>query len=225
MEPIIARLAESSRRKYQNLLAEDGFLTFYRQATPIDVIESSRIGPAHPPRGPANPGRPARHSVGFSWSQARFLISGWYGLGTALHELQAAEPDVFEDFRQQSFAWPVLHNLISVAATTIMLADRELMQEYAALVEDEGLRVRLMGQIRDEYDLSLHVLEQVYGGPLWEQRPNVRGEIRLRQEPLHRLHRQQIGFLREWRTTRSQAASAQLLLTVNAIANGLGTTG
>ena len=226
MEPVIARLAESSRRKYQSLLAEDGFLTFYRQATPIDVIESSRIG-SRPTRRAGRPTLADLRAIPwvFSWSQARFLISGWYGLGTALHELQAAEPDVFEHLRQQVFAWPVLHNMISVAATTIMLANREIMQEYAALVEDEGLRVRLMGRIRDEYDLSMRVLEQVYGGPLSEQRPNVAREIQLRQEPLYRLHRQQIELLREWRTTGSQATLAQLLLTVNAIANGLGTTG
>lgn len=226
LEPVIARLAEVSRVKYQSLLAEDGFLTFYRQATPIDVIESSRIG-SRPTRRAGQPTLADLRAIPwvFSWSQARFLISGWYGLGTALQELQVAEPAVFEQLRQQVFAWPVLHNMISVAATTIMLANRDIMQEYAALVGDEGLRIRLMGRIRDEYDLSLSVLERIYGGPLSEQRPNVAREIQLRQEPLHRLHRQQIGLLRDWRTTGAQATLAQLLLTVNAIANGLGTTG
>jgi len=226
LEPVIARLAEVSRVKYQSLLAEDGFLRFYRQATPIDVIESSRIG-SRPTRRAGQPTLADLRAIPwvFSWSQSRFLISGWYGLGTALHDLQAAEPDVFAHLRQQVFAWPVLHNMISVAATTIMLANREIMQEYAALVEDEALRVQLMGRIRDEFDLTVQILEQIYGGPLLGERPNVAREIQLRQEPLHRLHRQQIELLREWRTTGSQAALTQLLLTVNAIANGLGTTG
>ena len=41
---IMDRLAESSRLAYRELLETDGFVEFYRQATPIDAIERSRIG-------------------------------------------------------------------------------------------------------------------------------------------------------------------------------------
>src|SRR4029077_3024198 len=44
LEPTMDYLADRSRRTYTRLLETDGFLTFFRQATPIDVIEESRIG-------------------------------------------------------------------------------------------------------------------------------------------------------------------------------------
>ena len=54
----------------------------------------------------------------------------------------------------------------------------------------------------------------------------------MRREPLRVLHRQQIALLREWRPLRRRgdddgaaALLPALLLTVNAIASGLGATG
>ena len=44
MEGVMDDLMESSRQAYQQLLEADGFIDFFREATPIDVIESSRIG-------------------------------------------------------------------------------------------------------------------------------------------------------------------------------------
>lgn len=226
LEPFISQLADVSREKYQSLLHEPDFITFYRQATPIDVIESSRIG-SRPSR------RTGQHTLAdlraipwvFSWSQSRFLLSGWYGLGTALSELMTQKPEIFEAIREHAFSWPVLHNIISNSANNVMLANSDLMQSYAGLVENDALRKRIMGQILDELERTTHVLTQIYGGSLFEKRTNVAQVILLRQAPLERLHQQQIELLRTWRRTPSADLLAQLLLTVNAIANGLGTTG
>jgi phosphoenolpyruvate carboxylase len=225
-EEIMDRLADTSRRKYQSLLHEDGFITFYRQATPIDVIESSRIG-SRPSRRTGQPSLADLRAIPwvFSWSQARFLLSGWYGLGTALRTLQESKPISFDYLREQVFDWHILHNVISSAATTVMLANPDLMRAYAGLVEDDALRERLMRQILDELALTTECLQALYGGSLWAKRPNVAQEIRLRQPALERLHHAQIEMLRVWRSDKAPEGLSRLLATVNAIANGLGTTG
>ena len=76
------------------------------------------------------------------------------------------------------------------------------------------------------------MLERIYRGTLAERRPNIHGTVQMRKEPLRVLHRQQIALLREWRDARAlgdgEAAATllpSLLLTVNAIASGLGATG
>ena len=99
------------------------------------------------------------------------------------------------------------------------------MQQYANLVTDVSLRTRLMTQILDELGLTTDILEQIYGGSLFEQRPNVAKAILLRQDMLYSLHQQQIELLVTWRENPSEETLTNLLLTVNAIANGLGTTG
>jgi phosphoenolpyruvate carboxylase len=226
LEPILSRLAERSRAHYQDLLHEDDFITFYRHATPIDVIESSRIG-SRPSRRTGQQTLADLRAIPwvFSWSQARFFLSGWYGLGTALSELQAESPQDFEAIRQHAFEWAVLHNILSSAATNVMLAEPTLMRQYAELVTDSALRERLMTPIMAELARTRQVLETIYGGALDERRPNVAQEIAQRHTLLERLHIQQIELLRTWRASRSEELLAQLLWTVNAIANGLGTTG
>ncbi len=226
LEPVVSQLAETSFRHYQQLLHEDGFITFYRQVTPIDVIEASGIG-SRPSRRTGQRSLADLRAIPwvFSWSQSRFLLSGWYGLGTALYDLQQTQPETFEQLRQHAFDWPILHNIFSSAATNVMLANRDLMQQYAGLVEDPALRGRLMENILAEHERTVRALEYIYGGPLTEQRPNVAQGILLRQKLLQRLHQQQIDLLRVWRTDKEPTLLSQLLLTVNAIANGLGTTG
>ncbi len=88
------------------------------------------------------------------------------------------------------------------------------------------------GLITEEFDRTSRMLERVYRGTLAERRPNIHGAVLMRREPLRVLHDQQIALLREWRAARrrgeNDAAAAllpALLLTVNAIASGLGATG
>jgi phosphoenolpyruvate carboxylase len=231
LEPVMTRLAAMSRSVYRRLLTEDRFIEFYRQATPIDVLESSRIG-SRPAR------RTGQHTLAdlraipwvFSWGQARFFLTGWYGVGSALAELQSTDPDAFALIRQHAFSWAPLHYMISNTASSVMIANPQIMRQYGSLVQDESLQAHIMGQILAELECTNGVLEQLYGGALAQQRPNVYQVLHFREKPLARLHAQQVELLRKWRGSPAddpavQSTLGQLLLTINAIANGLGTTG
>jgi phosphoenolpyruvate carboxylase len=229
LEPTMDTLAQKSRAAYQQLLDTDGFVRFFRQATPIDAIEASRIG-SRPAR------RTGQQTIAdlraipwvFSWSQARFYLSGWYGTGTALQWLRSEHPSTFETVKEQNFVWSPLHYVISNVATSLATADPDIMQAYADLVPDRDVRSRFMDHIAAEYDRTQHMLEHIYSGPLAEQRPNVQHFLDLRQQGLKTLHHQQIALLEKWRSSPENGADdvlPTLLLTVNAIANGLGTTG
>ena len=227
LEPILDQLSEWSRDSYTDLLNGVGFLTFFAEATPIDVIEQSRIG-----------SRPARRSGQrtladlraipwvFSWSQARFFLSGWYGVGSALDRLQRKEPDAYELVRRQFLRWPPIHYILSNAATSIMTADTSIMAEYAQLVKDEAVRSQVLNSVLSEYRLTRQHLENLYGGVLEDCRPDPARPLAKRQLPLRLLHQRQIELLRQWRASpESEDLLSSLLLVVNAIAAGLRTTG
>jgi phosphoenolpyruvate carboxylase len=65
-------------------------MTFYRQATPIDAIEQSRIG-SRPSRRTGQATLDDLRAIPwvFSWNQSRFYVPGWYGVGSALDTLEA----------------------------------------------------------------------------------------------------------------------------------------
>jgi phosphoenolpyruvate carboxylase len=208
-------------------------MQFFSQATPIDVIEQSKIG-SRPSR------RSGRRTLAdlraipwvFSWSQARFYLSGWYGAGSGLAALQTEDAATFMRLCEQLREWPTLHYLISNVATSIATADPSMMRAYAALVDDPDVREHVLQRILDEHARTQHMLETIYGGPLAEQRPRVHWMLQKRQEGLRVLHTQQIELLGAWRMRRraddqveAEALLRQLLLTINAIAGGLRTTG
>jgi len=232
LQPVMDRCAATSRAAYGALLQADGFPTFFRQATPIDVIEASKIG-----------SRPARRSGQatladlraipwvFSWSQARFYLSGWYGVGTALERLAADDADAATALAAAR-DWPPLRFLLTNVSTSILTADAEVMRDYAALVDDAALRQRLLDDILAELARTRHQLEHLFGAPLASRRPRLSRTIAMRHDALRALHREQIALLRAWRVARAAGEDAEaapllgrLLLTLNAIASGLRTTG
>ncbi|HMP39110.1 MAG TPA: phosphoenolpyruvate carboxylase [Roseiflexaceae bacterium] len=233
LEAVLDQLAASSRACYRQLLESERFVEFFREATPVDAIEQSRIG-----------SRPARRSGQatlsdlraipwvFSWGQSRFYLSGWYGIGTALEQLHISDPYAFAELGRHLISWSPLHYILSNAATSIALSDRDVMRHYASLVGDAALREQMMSLIEAEHNRTRRMLEQVYGGTLAERRPNINGMVEFRNRALGSLHMQQVALLRAWRTALhhgNQAAAdalvPHLLLSINAIASGLGSTG
>ncbi len=233
LELIMDMLSDKSNQAYRKLIGEEGFLTFFREATPIDIIESTRIG-SRPSRRSGKTSLEDLRAIPwvFSWNQARFSLSGWFGVGSALEHLENSSPDIFEEIRHRSHVWPPLRYIISNADTSIASADLNIMHQYAKLVTDIRIREHILGMIEAEYHRTKKYIEILFAGPLETQRLNVNKFIDLRKEGLGMLHHQQIKLLRQWRELQnadkqeeSDTLLSELFLTVNAISGGLRTTG
>ena len=233
LEQIMDLLSDKSYQAYRKLIGEEGFLTFFREATPIDIIESTRIG-SRPSRRSGKTSLEDLRAIPwvFSWNQARFSLSGWYGVGSALEYLENSSPEIFEDIRNRSHVWPPLRYIISNADTSIASADVNIMRKYATLVTDSTIREHILGMIETEYHRTKKYIEILFAGPLETQRLNVNKFIVLRHEGLDLLHHQQIKLLKQWRELqdsdkqeKSDTLLLELFLTVNAISGGLRTTG
>jgi len=233
LDATLTTLADWARDRYTELIQAEGFVPFFRQATPIDAIEQSRIG-SRPARRTGQQSLADLRAIPwvFSWGQARFFLSGWYGVGTALNRLLDTDPSAFAAVESTWNQWAPLHYLISNVATSLAATDLDIMRAYAGMVEDANLRERFMHAIESELQLTRERIERIYGGPLEERRPNIQRMMNLRSSGLKVLHHQQIDLLRMWRsyhrmqqTQEADQLIPQLLLTVNAIASGLGTTG
>jgi phosphoenolpyruvate carboxylase len=116
--------------------------------------------------------------------------------------------------------------------TNLASANLELMNEYASLVDDPALREKFMDIIVAEFHRTRDLLEGLYEGRMDDRRPRMAKTLAIREAPLKVLHRQQIAILRDWRelvaTEREAEAETmfpKMLLSINAIASGLRTTG
>lgn len=233
LDAVMEELAASSRHAYRRLLETEDFMAFYRQATPIDALEHSSIG-SRPARRTGQATLADLRAIPwvFSWNQARFYLPGWYGVGSALEELARQTPEKFSALSEAIASWPFLHYLLTNIESSIASADPELMNAYAAMVGDFHLRERFMGLIRQEWELTRAMLEKLRGRPISQRRPRMLKTLALRAEALHELHLQEIELLRRWRQLRASGKEAEanamlpdLMLSINAIASGLRTTG
>ena len=224
MDQIVAH----SRKAYRALLDAPGFMTFYRQATPIDAIEQSRIG-SRPSRRTGQATLDDLRAIPwvFSWNQSRFYVPGWYGVGSALDALEASGAEAYEAFQKSIQTTPFLRYVFYNIESSIASSDEAWMRTYAELVQEEDVRERLLNQILDEHSRTVSHLSKLFKRPLTERRPRFYETIKKREAPLTQLHRRQIELLRHTRSADQVDAETteKLLRVVNAIASGLRTTG
>ena len=103
------QLAEVSRNEYENLMREDGFITFFRQATPIDAIETCKIGSRPAKRtGKATVEDLRAIPWVFAWSQSRFNMTGWFGAGTAFDQMKKDTRISTRNLRKRSSLTPFI---------------------------------------------------------------------------------------------------------------------
>jgi len=229
---ILERLAESSRVAYRRLLDAEHFIPFYREATPIDALEHSRIG-SRPSRRTGQATLADLRAIPwvFSWNQSRFYVPGWFGAGSGLAELAKTAPEDFEKLRNGVKGWPFLHYVLTNVESSIASTDLDTMKAYADMVTDPEVRAALWTIIEEEWTLTQAMLEKLRGRPMQSRRPRMLKTLALRADALEVLHVQQRDILRRWREVCKTDKTAgdnmlpELLLSINAIASGLRTTG
>jgi phosphoenolpyruvate carboxylase len=232
-QPIVNKLYDYSLESYQNLVHTDQFVTFFAQATPIDIIESSSIG-SRPARRTGKRSFADLRAIPwvFSWSQARFFLTGWYGVGSALEKLSDENPDAFTTLSKDAVNFMPFRYIITNASSAIALTDTDIMKKYASMVDNEELAKHYLDRIEDEFNRTKNMLELLYGHKLIERRPRMYRMIEFRSERLKPLHMLQIDQLKKWRELKESGKEDEaaehltdMLLVLNAIASGLGTTG
>ncbi|RMG58875.1 MAG: phosphoenolpyruvate carboxylase [Bacteroidetes bacterium] len=232
IEEIMAYLATASRQHYRKLVEHPHFITFFSQATPIDAIESSRIG-SRPAR------RTGKRSLSdlraipwvFSWNQSRFNLTSWYGIGSTLETFMLEKPEQFARFKEYILTDSLLRYVFTNVDTSLAATDENILQAYAGLVEEEAVRIEMLGLIMAELEKTRKMLALLFRRSLKERRTNHYFSNHLRSEALNVLHAHQVALLKQWRQEKqTQPEQAEetllhLLMTINGIASALRNTG
>ncbi len=226
LEGIWSKVAARSYVAYRSLVETEGFVAFFRAATPIDAVEQTQLG-SRPSRRTGARSLDDLRAIPwvFSWSEARFHLPGWYGAGTALDELRRESSEDWGSLCEKASKWPMLTYLLHNVEASLMMASPEIMERYASLVPDAGLRSKFLDVILKEYNLAVERLADIFGAPANKRRPRLARAIELRKEALRSLHEDQVSLLAQWRREPGEETLRSLLLTVNAIGMGQKMTG
>lgn len=219
-------LARASKKAYEKLMHAPGFIPFFRTATPIDAIENSKIGSRPAKRTGANTLSDLRAIPWvFSWSQSRYHMTSWYGLGTALRQLKSEQPKRFAELKKALKTDPFLRYVFTNVDTSLAATDESTMELYASLVPDEEIRQNFLDEFLSELQLIRSHLHELLGKSFEERRTNHHYSNLLRASVMQELHKMQVALLKNWRAEKTEKTQVELLLTVNALASASGSTG
>ena len=231
-EEAMEALAGTSRAAYSQLIQRPELITYLQAASPLDELAMLNIG-----------SRPARRFGAktladlraipwvFAWSQNRHIVPGWFGVGSGISAfLQVRKQaglallrSMFEEFR-------LFRLIVDEVEKTLLQVDIAIAREYAGLVEDAAVREAIFDSLEREYRLTSDMLLQVSGdSELAERFPVLRARLARKLPSIAHANRQQVELLRRYRGARLEAEKesykAPLLLSVNCIAAGFGSTG
>ena len=219
-----AALSEIAFRTYRGLVYEtEGFKTFFRRMTPIAEIADLKIGSRPASRTKSDRIEDLRAIPWvFSWAQARVMLPGWYGAGSAFAAFD--DPALLQEMHAK---WPFFQVTLANLEMVLAKSDLAIAKRYAALVEDPSLRDRLFGEIASEWERTHDQLLLITGqSRLLEDKPSLNASIRLRLPYIEPLNLLQIELLKRHRAGETDARITDgIQLSINAIATALRNSG
>jgi phosphoenolpyruvate carboxylase len=219
-------IAAESRTAYRKLIYDaPGFYEYFRSATPIDVIERMRIG-SRPSARRSQSGIEDLRAIPwvFAWTQSRFTLPGWYGLGTGL--AKAIEQFGHEAFSDMFREWFFFRSLIADAEMVIAKSDLGISKLYSELSGD--LHDKFFPAILSEFELTRDtILDYSEHESILEGDVTLQRAIMLRNPYVDPISLMQVDLLRRWRESNREDSEVfdALLATVNGLAQALQNTG
>ena len=225
---MVTQMSVQSRAVYAALVHEDeDFPAYFRDATPIDVIERLRIG-SRPSRraGAQSAGIERLRAIPwvFAWSQNRAGLTGWYGVGSAL--TAGIERYGLQAMREMARDWPFFGTLVEDVEMVLAKSDLAIFECYSRLAG--ALHEGFFDRISAEFARTREAVLAIRGADtLLTNDRRLRLSIRLRNPYVDPISLLQVDLLARWRQTdRTDAALLHALMaTINGIAAGLQNTG
>jgi phosphoenolpyruvate carboxylase len=228
-EEAIEEMSQEAFRVYRSEIAENPeVLEYFEQATPVNELDSARIG-----------SRPARRTKGrrledlraipwvFGWMQSRHAVPAWFGVGHALEKFAGNGPGHEQLLRQIARGFPMFSDLLRNVELGMAKADLGIAREYSSLVKDAALRKRVFSMLEAEFLRSRQMILRVTGQRELLARNRVLARsIRLRNPYVDPMSLIQVELLRQKQQgQKTSDLEYPLGATINGIAAGLHNTG
>jgi phosphoenolpyruvate carboxylase len=225
VDAAMTALAEASFHGFRALVYDDpAFEDFFWSATPIGEIVGLNIG-----------SRPASRTASrkiedlraipwvFSWSQARFMLPGWYGFASGVERAGLSTGQLQDLAGGFDFFGALLSNMeLALAQSHMGIAAR-----YKDLSPDKADAQRIYDTIHREHDKASQIALAIRGGSaLLDNQPELSESVALAGLSVDPLNHLQLELLARRRAgDQDENVRLAIQLTVAGIAAGLRNTG
>jgi phosphoenolpyruvate carboxylase len=227
---VMDEIASTSMNAYRELIEDPALWDFYRAATPIEQI--SRLPIASRPVSRKAAGDSAFDDLRaipwvFAWTQTRYTVPGWFGVGRGLSQALAAGHG--ETLRRLYREWSFFRTVLDNAQREMARARLEVSAHYAELAEQQAAE-HCHGIIAADFAAARAAILETSGQQeLLENSPVIRRSIELRNPYTDVLNLLQIELLRRYRSAENDDERDRLrrllFLSINGIAAAMQSTG
>jgi phosphoenolpyruvate carboxylase len=227
-EQIMQDIAESSMRAYRDLVDDPELWPFYIRATPIEQI--SRLPIASRPvsrKAAADAEFDDLRAIPwvFAWTQTRYIVPGWYGMGSGLQSALSAGHG--EDLQRLYREWSFFRAVIDNAQREMARARLEIAAHYAALADAASCHDTIAADFHVARQAILAITGQ---SELLENNPVIRHSIEVRNPYTDVLNLVQVELLTRYRALpdgdgQRDHLRRALFQSINGIAAAMQTTG
>lgn len=226
---VLDELAALARRTYSELVHETpGFVEYFVNSTPLSEIGSLNIGSRPASRKQTEKISDLRAIPWvLSWSQARVMLPGWYGTGSAFEQWVGDDSSRLETLSDYYERWPFFRTVMSNMAQVMAKSDLGLAERYSRLVPDEDLRVKVFGMISAEHERTTAMYFKITKtDDLLADNPALKRSVFNRFPYLEPLNHLQVELLRRYRGGNdSELVRRGIQLTMNGLATALRNSG
>ncbi len=227
-EKIMHQIAEGSMKAYRELIDDPEFWPWFKKITPVEHIGNLPIASRPVSRG-GDKGLQFANLRAipwvFGWTQVRYNVPGWYGLGVALEQMVKEDPTVLDSLKKWYKEWSFL-------GTIVDNAQRELARTHLMTTEIYNNREpnKLHDVILEDYEktkkLILEITEQK---EILDMRKVIQNSIEFRNIFTYPLNVVQAELLTRWENATSEEEIKELklalFLSINGVSAAMQSTG
>lgn len=230
-EVIMNKISDGTMKAYRDLIDDPEFWEWFKKITPVEHIGNLPIASRPVSRG-GDKGLEFDDLRAipwvFGWTQVRYNVPGWYGLGASLGPIIEQDPAVMETLKKWYKEW-------SFFGTIMDNAQRELARTHVLTTEmytkdaDQRLHKIIMEDFEKTRDMVLEITGQEN---ILDMRKVIQNSIEFRNVFTYPLNLLQVELLNRWKDAGQDADEEEILelkhalfLSINGVAAAMQSTG
>jgi phosphoenolpyruvate carboxylase len=222
-------LSQTSMTEYRNLIDSPSFWPWYSTITPIEHISHLPIASRPISRKSSNEvdfdGLRAIPWV-FAWTQTRYNVPGWYGIGSAFAEAMSKDSITLDELRSLYKSWDFFKAIVNNAQREMGRASFTTAEIYSG---NSGKQMHEI--IAREFEKSSKIINAICEqSELMDINPVIKKSIKLRNPYTDVLNLIQHEMMMRWKSIDKNSTDAEqlrnlLFISVNGIAAAMQSTG
>lgn len=217
---IMDRIAAGSMNAYRQLIDDESFWPWFKKVTPVEHIGNLPIA-SRPVSRSGEKGLQFENLRAipwvFGWTQIRYNVPGWYGLGSVLSGMLDEDPSLLGTLQEWYREWSFFGTIVDNAQREIARTHRLTTELYTGSGE-QRLHGRIITDLESTTDLILKITRQQ---EILDWRKVIQNSINFRNVFTYPLNLIQAELLQRWELAVSDEEREELQLALYLSINGV----